>query len=268
MRRAWVLAVAAAAVACGGGASSRRCLPRPAGEAPPVAAPAEKNWYAWTTPQGWLHVGTRQELERPQPVREEIWGGTSDAPLEKRKLSIGPWATQAEALDAVCARLTKVRISRQPSAHPPETVVATIEGREVHVQLGRGMLPEDVFWTAQQYDHGEQLRILHEHGISPRLVFAKPRWLVHATGVGTMDGPRQMDAWFLLYEKPVDGGFTLPDGMGGTFGYSSDRALGPYRDNFELAPVLRELGVSYVDDVSADLVLPQPIDHGLPRCPQ
>lgn len=257
--------------ACGGAGSGARaapCLPRPPADLGAVAsvAPASKDWVAWTTPQGWLHVGTRAELERAQPVREEIWGGTSDAPLEKRALPYGPWATQAEALDDVCARLTRVHLSTQPSAFPAETVQGTIDGAEYHLQLGRGGAPDDVLWVSQNYDHGDQLRILGEHGISPRVVFAAPQWLAHATGMGTMDGPRQLDQWFLVGFAPQGGHFELPDGTGGTFGYSYDQALGPFADNFALAPALRRLGISSLGGVSVDLVQDPPIDHGRQRC--
>ncbi|MBI5503067.1 MAG: hypothetical protein HY907_22670 [Deltaproteobacteria bacterium] len=251
---------------CGAASGAGRCLPRVPGETPAAAVESSAAWVAWTTPQGWLHVGTRAEYERVEPLREEIWGGTSNEPVEKELLGAGPWSTQAAALDEVCAMLGDVRVATHPGASPGETIRATIDGREVNVQLGRGMLPEDVFWTAQQYDHGEQIRILHEHGISPRVVFAAPRWLAHVTGVGTMDGPQARDQWFLLDFEPSGGGFTLPDGMGGTFGYSYDRLEGPFADSFEVVPVLRELGLPYAGDVSVDLVLDDPVDHGLPRC--
>ncbi len=243
-----------------------RCLPaRTTPAAPPGVDP---HWVAWTTPQGWLHVGTRAEFERSQPLREEIWGGTSDAPVEKRALDGGPWATREDALDAVCARLSAVRLQRHPTAQPGETVVGTLDGHEYNLMLGRGMLAEDVFWTAQQYDHGEQLRIVRECGITPRIELGGPRWLVHATGVGTMDGPRVMDTWFLLAAAPSGGRFELADGSGGTFGYSSDRSFGPFADSFALIPQLRQLGLTAVGDVTTETASDPPVDRGSPRCPQ
>lgn len=246
--------------------TSSRCLP--ARDAP-AAPPGEKSWVAWTTPQGWLHVGTHAELAQVQPVREEIWGGTGDTPIEKRPLDGGPWATREGAIDAICARLTHVRLQRHPTAHPGETIVATLDGRaEVNLMLSRGMLPEDVFWTAQQYDHGEQLAHIRSCGITPRIAFDGPRWLAHATGVGTMDGPRPMDTWFLLASAPANGGFTLADGSGGSYGYSSDRFFGPFADNFALIPQLRELGLTSLGDISTDTASDPPVDYGLPRCPR
>lgn len=246
--------------------SAPRCLPA---RDRPAAPAGEKSWVAWTTPQGWLHVGTRAELAQVQPVREEIWGGTGDTPIEKRALDGGPWATREDAVDAICARLTDVRLQRHPAAHPGETVVARLDGgADVNLMLSRGMLPDDVFWTAQQYDHGAQLADVRSCGITPRITFDGPRWLAHATGVGTMDGPRAMDTWFLLPSAPTNGGFTLPDGSGGTFGYSSDRSFGPFADNFALIPQLRELGLTSLGDISTDTASDPPIDHGLPRCPR
>lgn len=201
-------------------------------------------------------------------MSDEIWGGTSDAPLEKRALDGGPWATRDDAIDAVCARLTKVRLERHPLAQPRETIGATLDGREYHLMLSRGMLPEDVFWTAQQYDHADQLAHIRACGITPRIRFDAPLWLAHATSVGTMDGPRPMDSWFLLAAPPAKGSFTLPDGSGGTFGYSSDRHFGPFSDNFALIPQLRELGLTYLGDISTDTASDPPVDHGLPRCPR
>ena len=58
--------------------------------------------------------------------------------------------------------------------------------------------------------------------------FSSPQYLLHATGHGTMDGPRSDDWWFLHSNQPKNGFIELPDGMGGTFTYSIDQALGPF----------------------------------------
>lgn len=55
-----------------------------------------------------------------------------------------------------------------------------------------------------------------------------PQYLLHATGHGTMDGPRTDDWWFLNPNQPKNGFIELPDGMGGTFTYSIDQSMGPF----------------------------------------
>jgi hypothetical protein len=58
--------------------------------------------------------------------------------------------------------------------------------------------------------------------------FDSPQYLLHATGHGTMDGPRTDDWWFLNPDQPTNGFVALPDGMGGTFTYSIDQSMGPF----------------------------------------
>ena len=53
--------------------------------------------------------------------------------------------------------------------------------------------------------------------------------MLHATGHGTYNGPVKDDWLFLFPNHPNDkGGIELPDGTGGTFGYSIDYYSGPY----------------------------------------
>ncbi|HSD57809.1 MAG TPA: hypothetical protein VLB04_06475, partial [Methanotrichaceae archaeon] len=42
--------------------------------------------------------------------------------------------------------------------------------------------------------------------------FSKPQYWLHATGHGTMDGPRTDDWWFLFPQQPQNGRLELPDG--------------------------------------------------------
>ena len=58
--------------------------------------------------------------------------------------------------------------------------------------------------------------------------FGSPQYLLHATGHGTMDGPRTDDWWFLNPNQPKNGFIALPDGEGGTFTYSIDQFQGPF----------------------------------------
>ncbi len=69
--------------------------------------------------------------------------------------------------------------------------------------------------------------------------FSKPQYWLHATGHGTMDGPRTDDWWFLFPQQPKDGFIEIADGSGGTFTYSIDQVSGPYatpRDACQAAP--------------------------------
>lgn len=59
--------------------------------------------------------------------------------------------------------------------------------------------------------------------------FHGPQYLIHVTGHGTMDG-NVVDSAYWLYPTAPDaqGNFLVPDGSGGTYGYSSDYHSGPY----------------------------------------
>lgn len=64
--------------------------------------------------------------------------------------------------------------------------------------------------------------------------FSTPQYLVHATGHGTIDGPRTDDWWFLYPQAPQNGALSLPDGTGGTFTYSIDQSSGPFNSPREV----------------------------------
>lgn len=58
--------------------------------------------------------------------------------------------------------------------------------------------------------------------------FAYPQWLVHATGHGTTSGDVKDDFYTLIGSAPdAQGNYLIPDGSGGTYGYSSDYNTGP-----------------------------------------
>jgi hypothetical protein len=59
-------------------------------------------------------------------------------------------------------------------------------------------------------------------------LFAKPQYLVHAIGHGTINGPVKDDWWFLYPLSPQNRVLYLPDGTGGTFTYSVDQSSGPF----------------------------------------
>ena len=59
--------------------------------------------------------------------------------------------------------------------------------------------------------------------------FGTPQYLIHLTGHGTMDGSVKDDSYLLFPNAPDSkGGLLLPDGAGGTFGYSTDSSQGPF----------------------------------------
>lgn len=59
--------------------------------------------------------------------------------------------------------------------------------------------------------------------------FHGPQFLIHVTGHGTMDGNVTDNAYWLYPTAPdAQGNFLIPDGSGGTYGYSSDYHSGPY----------------------------------------
>ena len=64
--------------------------------------------------------------------------------------------------------------------------------------------------------------------------FGTPQYLLHATGHGTVDGSVKDDWWFLFGTPPTNGGVLLPDGSGGTFGYSIDTSSGPFNSPSEV----------------------------------
>jgi hypothetical protein len=248
---------------------------------PPVAACRPRrtptpngigDWMVWTTQVGWLHVGTKNELSRSQPMSEEIWGGSSNAPLVKTMIA-GPFASRDQALEEVASRLSAVTRDFNATTTPKEVLSATIQGgARVRLRLDRGNAPDSVIFTGQEYDFNAELRILLSNGVSPRFAFVRPQFLVHATGMGTTDGPRKLDQWMTLDSAPQGGRFTISDGGGGTFGYSCDQVVGPFADNFAMVPALRQRNIPYVYEygggrtISTAEVVDPMTDHGTPLC--
>ncbi len=192
--------------------------------------------------------------------------------MKKTPLPLGPFMSQAQALEEITSRLTNVHVDFHPTATPRETVEARLEGRDYHLRLGRGNVPEYVVHVGQEYDAAEEIRVQLDHGISPRVTFSKPQFLVHATGRGTYDGPQKLDQWMLISTKPQKGSFTVADGYGRTQGYPCDVVEGPFADNYGMAPELRSHHVGALNEwaseraVSPDGVLDEARDHGVPLC--
>ena len=59
-----------------------------------------------------------------------------------------------------------------------------------------------------------------------------------------MNGPVEKDTWIAYPNKPDENGTLLTaDGYGGNFINKVDTFTGPYTSNYELAPVLVQLGI-------------------------
>lgn len=234
------------------------------GVQPYVEPPEMLDWVIYSTEVGWLHIGTRTEFEAPTKKREEAWGGASEDPLRKTLLQEGLFS-YSQALRTLCSGLSKVRYGFHPTAQPRETVEGDFRGQHYRLFLARSA--DSLIARYGQYDCGAELALMLENGITPRKVFRK-QWLVHATGHGTYSGPVKDDLWMMVMSEPKDGGVTLPDGMGGTFGYSVNVAAGPFEDSYKLAPVLKQHNLKsmglYGEDrsVSPEEVGERPKDSG------
>lgn len=206
-----------------------------------------QDWVVYATDGDWLHVGTRYEFNKPMMQREVIWGGTSEDVAQKTLLAPATgkvYYSYQQALTDLCANLTQVTTQYHPLAQPRETINGTYQGKVYKLRLERGANGGEVLeFRTLNYDYFANWQILAERKITPRRTFS-PGKLVHATGHGTYSGPVKDDMWLFVPAGAVhpDGqGMTLPDGMGGTFGYSIDFASQEVQSNYELSPVLRQL---------------------------
>ncbi len=209
----------------------------------------KEDWVIYATGPGWLRFGPRAEFASEQKSSAEIWGGQSDAPLQKTLLAEGFEDRQA-VLDYLCPRLTKVHLRFNALVPPYEVVYAIFGEGEYALRLSRGNDPDAVLFRQDEYALSDEKAILTEYGITPRFGIGK-RWLVHATGHGTRDGPVADDAWMAIGSQPlpnpkVPGSyyFVIADGIGGTFTYSADKFEGPYCDSYGISRAMLRLGVS------------------------
>jgi len=231
-------------------------LKRPGNAGTPTGPP--QGWVIYGTGPGWLRIGSVTEFLSEQKLKDEIWGGNSEAPLPKKLLKDG-FAKHEDALRYLCENLTKVHIRFDASATPKEVVRAIYDNNddkdddEYFLRLDRGNDPEAVLAKGQEYDLASEKKILAAHNLTPRVGFRK-QWLVHAIGHGTIDGDVKDDRWMLLTTAPTpdpknpgQATFTLSDGWGGTVGYRCDKWEGPYRDNYGLARAMKRLGIPEVE---------------------
>ncbi len=211
--------------------------------APAFARPAaEQGWVIYSTEFGWLRVGTQAEFEEPWEKQQEIWGGTSAEPLQKTLLR-GGFASREEALGALCAELTRVRIKRQGLATPRWTTNALYKGEEYNLRLDRGLDADVVIWRGQEYDLQAEIAILREFGgITPRLVFS-PQYLCHVYKRDTTEGPKELDEWMCQPNQPQEGGFWISDEIATFHHFYCDLWEGPFFDSFSLAQAMKRHGI-------------------------
>ncbi len=220
-----------------------RALPRQA----IVPNAALEDWVIYSVEGAWLHVGTRYEYEQPLLKREVIWGGTGDQPAQKKLLAPPPgrkFFSRRQALIALCSALRGAGTEFAPLAQPREVITGEYQGARYRLRIDRGPDGDEVpEFKSLAYDYGDVAATLRQFRIAPLRRFGTMR-LVHATGHGTISGPVKDDLWMLAPAGAVgaDGkGMTLPDGMGGTFGYSIDYASPPLSDNYAISALQAQL---------------------------
>jgi len=124
-----------------------------------------QGWVIYSTGPGWLRIGSVIEFLSEQKVKDEIWGGASEAPLPKKLLKDG-FATHQDALRYLCEHLTKVNIRFDASSTPKEVVRAIYDNHddkdddEYYLRLDRGNDPEAVLAKGQEYDLASEKKIL------------------------------------------------------------------------------------------------------------
>ncbi len=243
--------------AASGPCRPRRTRPGPAGQG---------EWVAWMTGAGWLRVGREQDFQRPQRVSDDIWGGTSTAPLVKTRIG-GPWWSREQALEEITAELQAVTIAFFPTATPKEVTQGTYRGQRLFLRLVYGEPMQG--YVGRDYAMGEEVKSLLANGISPRVVFGAPRYMIHARR-GTP--PSETQFWSLVGTPPKNGAIELPDGTGGTFGYRVDVVEGPFIDGFQLYPAMARANQRTIGEygssrtISLDWAVEPYVDHGTPLC--
>jgi hypothetical protein len=210
-----------------------------------------EDWVIYSVEDQWLHCGTRYEFKLPRKKNQVSWAGNSEEPAKKTIIAPVEGAkelfkSRKQALRALVGELTEISSSYNPTNEPRETITAKYRGQSFHLRIDRGengdFVVEGPSWMG--YDYAGNVASLREidPNITPRKRFNK-QWVVHATGHGTMDGGVKDDRWMTLNTPPDEGKhtFLLPDGMGGTFGYSYDKGGGPFIDSYQLIAFLKQI---------------------------
>lgn len=201
-------------------------------------------WQVYLTGNVWLHIGTRTEFETPVKQRETLLAGPGDAVMKRESIPLGRrFVSYEDALQALVPQLTNIRTMQIPLANPAEILVGEVGGKKALLHLVRD--PDAAVAAYSSYNLAAEMRLLAARGTAARRTF-KPQWLVHATGHGTYSGPVKDDLWMMVTSEPKNGGVTVPDGMGGTFGYSVDQIAGPLADSPALARELKARGITAI----------------------
>jgi len=237
--------------------------PEVAGVQPIVDPPELRDWVVYVTADQWLHVGTRTEFETPVKQRETIWSGLGEDPVVKQELKLGKvFRSYDHAVATVLQQVSEATIAYHPNADPRETVQVKVGGRDWQAHLARS--PYQLVAGYGAYNLRAEIDLLLANGVVPVKRFGA-QYLVHATGHGTYSGPVKDDHWMMVTSQPQNGGVTIPDGSGGTFGYSVDQVQGPFTDSLTLAKALQALNLKainlaggYVAVSVDDVLLPKP----------
>ncbi|MCC7494025.1 MAG: hypothetical protein IT204_16830 [Fimbriimonadaceae bacterium] len=225
--------------------------------------PELRDWVIYLTADRWLHIGTRTEYLAPVKQRETVWGGQGDELVKKELLyPERRFLAYDQAREFLVKELLDPRVAFHPNADPRETVVCALGGVDRQVQIARD--PDSLLAGYGGYSLGAEIAALAAAGKLPRKVFGK-QWLVHATGHGTYYGPVKDDLWMMVGSEPKNGGVTIPDGDGGTFGYSVDQVAGPFSDSLTLSGALRQFNLTSVRLVAEDRYVSA--DEGLVTAP-
>lgn len=255
--------VVASFVARGTAAPSPTPTPSPSPKSGTTGKDAgkETEWVIYSTEVGWLRVGPRSEYEAKWAKKDEINGGTTEEPLKKTLLAPG-FESRDAALKYVCDHLTKVQLRIAPPAAggPARYLTGILRGKEYSLRLTKGfdeesgatMAKTGKFYKALEYDWESEWDTLRQNNITPRYVFPQRQWLIHVTGHGSVEGPVKEDRWACSTARPYmnerrEYSVTLPDGIGGTIGYSIKEVEGPFLDNYTMARAMKKYRVDKVD---------------------
>lgn len=233
--------------------------PAPVRGQTPAGTPSpelKEEWVVYASETGWLRVGRRAEYSAKWQKKDEIWGGTSEEPLAKTLILEG-FPERNQAVEALCRKLTKVQLHIAPPAMgaPTRYISARFDEQEYNLRLTAGFdstsvmaMSKGAFFKGLEYDWESEWAVLQEHGITPRYVFPRKQWLLHAVGRGTTQGYEKLDQWMCFTQRPgLQGAFTIPLEDGTTQTYICDQREGPFLDSYTMARVMKRYNLTSID---------------------
>ena len=234
-----------------------KTLPFAAHATPDFNIPEDrKEWVVYSTEIGWLRIGTFEEYKAVWQKKDEIWGGKSTDTLKKTLLLQG-FSSWNEAAEVLCTKLTKVQMHINPPLRgaPVRYMSAVLDTTEYNLRLTKGFSPADVEimskggnFKGMEYDWKAEWDSLQAYNITPRYVFPRKQWLIHATGRSTRQGHQELDSWMCFSTQPDENSkFTVPLANGTTQSYVCDKYEGPFLDNYTMAEVLKRYDIKSVD---------------------